>query len=395
MKKTGHIITLVLLSAICLTAVGYSVSFREKLGQTAEKLSAAEALLKQREGELAGARAALEETEALYQSAEESLSATGESLKRKEAELAKAEAAYEELKALYETSEESLSTVGAALRQKETELATVRSELAEMERLKEQAEASLAEAEGSLELLQSEFEELQTEYENEIQMMTEGAAETEDADGPAEEESLLSEDWFDDAFFFGDSQTGALKEYVNQAGGLGDSEFFYLNGLSCYNLMTKGQTLYYEGQFLPAEELIRASGANKLFLLLALNDLGCSDEQLYRCWNMLLDRIRERNPELVIYVQSGTPLRYDLSYFNEDNIRRYNGILQNVCRDQGCVYVDIASSLTGEDGYLRPEYGRDQVHMNNAGCEAWVRCLFRQSTYSGPVSQTESAAGNG
>ncbi len=360
------------------TALGET---EERYRTSQEKLREAEKRLKQREEELESAEASLSEAKERCQTSEEEMSEKAEELERMEEALREAQE-------LYRTSRESLTAADETLTQKEQELESIKEELAGMISLKKGAEAALSEAEEELRGLSEELESLRTEYET---LRETTGFENLDGEGG----QLLSKSWFDDALFFGDSQTGALEEYVSCYGGLGKAEIYYLNGLSCYNLITTGQTLYYEGRILTAEELIRASGAGKLYLLLVLNDLGCTDDQLRRCWNELIDRIQEANPELEIYIQSGTPLGYDAAYFTEKKVEKYNEILKEICRNQGCVYVDLVAALAGEDGHLKPEYAKDQVHMNNAGCEAWIESLFQRKSYLVPVPRAAASGETG
>lgn len=203
---------------------------------------------------------------------------------------------------------------------------------------------------------------------------------------------LLDEHWFDDALFLGDSLTGSLNIYNIQSGGLGDALIFHVNGLACHHIIEKDTHFNFKGQSCSIEEAAALSGAAKLFLMLAMNDVGTRPiEQLHEDWALMLGRIRERCPELAIYVQSGTPLRLDVNYFTRENMADYNRMLREVCDETGCVYVDITPGLADEDGYLKDEYRLDDLHLNPEGCAIWVENLRRAEAYSVPPVTEEKA----
>ena len=119
----------------------------------------------------------------------------------------------------------------------------------------------------------------------------------------------LPESWFDDALFLGDSLTGSLSTYILRNGGLGNASFVYVNGLGCHHITRDGTMIPIMGLCLPIEEAVEISGCGKLFLMLAMNDVGTEPiDELRASWETVLDRILERNPAVKVYVQSGTPI---------------------------------------------------------------------------------------
>ena len=209
---------------------------------------------------------------------------------------------------------------------------------------------------------------------------------TEEPEIPAEpEDGLLDESWFDDALFLGDSLTGSLNVYNLQFGGLGNALIFHVNGLSCHHIVEKDTQFNFKGRSCRIEEAVHLSGAAKLFLMLAMNDVGTRPiSELYECWTTMLRRIQETNPELRIYVQSGTPLRLDVNYFTRENMDAYNQMLREVCDELDCVYVDITPGLADEDGFLKDSYRLDDMHLNPEGCTIWVDNLRHTKSYSVP-----------
>ena len=199
---------------------------------------------------------------------------------------------------------------------------------------------------------------------------------------PGAEDKLLDESWFDDAMFLGDSLTGSLNIYNLRFGGLGDALVFHVNGLSCHHIVEEDMLLNFKGRDCRVEDAVALSGCGKLFLMLAMNDVGTHPiEQLHDDWAIMLGRIRERCPDVRVYVQSGTPLHLDINYFTRENMAAYNRMLREVCGETGCVYVDITPGLADEDGFLKDEYRLDDLHLNPEGCAVWVENLRHTASY--------------
>ena len=195
----------------------------------------------------------------------------------------------------------------------------------------------------------------------------------------------IPENWFDDAIFIGDSQTGALSIYNLVNGGLGKTLIFHVNGMSCHSLVNEDRRISFNGRSCTIGEAVSLSGASKVFLLLAMNDIGTMpDKDLEKCWETLIDHIRADEPDAVLYIQSATPIRAnrETAWITKENTDSYNKMLKSFCKNNGCIYVDITDNLSDESGYLKQEYCRDNLHLNNDGCAVWVENLKNPGSYT-------------
>ncbi len=197
--------------------------------------------------------------------------------------------------------------------------------------------------------------------------------------------------WFDDAAFVGDSVTLKLSYYAAATGCLGNAQFFASGSLGSANAMwelsnTQAVHPSYQGQTMLVEDCVATSGATKLFIMLGMNDIAVYGiDGAVENYQALLERILTKSPGLTVYVQSMTPTTSTSSLLgqsiNSDNIRAYNDKLQQLCRQQGWHYVDVASVMYDESGqYLRSDYCSDPddmgVHFTETGCQAWVDYLY-------------------
>ena len=203
----------------------------------------------------------------------------------------------------------------------------------------------------------------------------------------AEDIKEIPESWFDDAVFIGDSIVGSLGIEVLIDGGLGEAQILYVNGLSCCRMVEKGEKIPYMGRMHTIGETVELSGANKVFLLFAMNDIGQTEDVTVKLWDAVLAQIKEAAPDVRIFLMSGTPIYSEHGYFTNKNMLAYNEILKAECEKLDCVYVDITDGLSDENGLLKKEFHKDAFHFTNAACVQWIKNLKNPENYSVDMSE--------
>ena len=196
------------------------------------------------------------------------------------------------------------------------------------------------------------------------------------------DKDVIPEEWFDNALFFGDSLTSSLGGYTMYFGGLGEAQFVHKNGMACHHLTRDNEMVFYAGRLCTLAEIAELSGAGKLFIQLAMNDLGRPLDELEESWKTVIQSIKDRCPEIQIYIQSGTPVHEDIGRFSKQNMLDYNEMLKNVCEELGLVYVDIARGMADENGYMPVKLMNNNEHFNNNGCVIWIDNLRDSQSYS-------------
>ena len=65
---------------------------------------------------------------------------------------------------------------------------------------------------------------------------------------------------------------------------------------------------------------------------------------------------------------------------NNDVIREYNARMRKLCVENGWYYVDVASAVMDQGGYLIREYSGDAdsmgIHFNTEGSRVWAEYLL-------------------
>ena len=204
-----------------------------------------------------------------------------------------------------------------------------------------------------------------------------------------------SSEFFDDAVFVGDSVTMGLRNYVTSERNkghdcLGKARFLTAGSMGYSNTLPKIGTQNsihpkYKGKEMYIEDALALMKAKKVFIMLGMNDFciysvkdGIGNAE--KCIN----KIKDKNPGIEIYIESVTPALRDKGNFSNANINKFNAALKTFCEENGYTYVDVASAMKNSNGALIKSYCSDPegrgVHMTYEGCRAWVNYLNK--TYS-------------
>lgn len=205
-----------------------------------------------------------------------------------------------------------------------------------------------------------------------------------------EESAAVSGDYFDDAIFIGDSVSLKLKLYcVNEGGNgsypLGKATFFTSGSFSWGNSLLSvddANSVHpkINGVKMQIPDAIKAVEAEKAYIMLGMNDIApYGFDKTIENVNEITNRIHERSPDTIIYIQSVTPMltEKERSKLNNDNIHIFNSRLKELCDKKGYAYLDINTLMGGES--LKREYCGDPdamgIHFTNKACQVWIDYL--------------------
>lgn len=198
--------------------------------------------------------------------------------------------------------------------------------------------------------------------------------------------------FFDDAVFVGDSVSLRLYYYCQaHKDALGKAQFLTAGSLGSGNALetVSSDSVHpeYQGEKMLIEDGVKAMGAKKVFIMLGMNDIalyGIDDS--VKNMETLVERILEKSPDAEIYLQSMTPILAgcEKKSLNNENLDKYNAKLQELAKEKGYHFADVASVMKQDDGSLKPEYCSDPegmgIHFTDAGAEAWIDYLLQNAT---------------
>lgn len=218
-------------------------------------------------------------------------------------------------------------------------------------------------------------------------------------DKTAEELIALSEqgDWnsFEDAVFIGDSVTLKLKNFVTKQRQsvpeyFGGGQFLTSGSLGSGNALwevsSKSVHPAYQGEKMLLEESIPLTGAKKIYMMLGINDIAVYGlEGAVENYKLLMNRILEAVPDTQFYIQSATPIveGAETGSLTNENLEKYNLLLKEMCEERELRFVDVASVMKDENGYLIRDYCSDPdgmgIHLMDDACKLWLGYLLEDS----------------
>lgn len=184
---------------------------------------------------------------------------------------------------------------------------------------------------------------------------------------------------FEDSAIVGDSISYILFQNETRYGGLGHPLFLARGGAGIYGFTEHFFNVLYKGQERSIEDAIAESGVKRVFIMLGQNDLGYRTvDEVLESWDVLVEHIRKKSPDIEIYIQSVVPEWQGDSGISSrnDKIREHNRRMREHVEELDCEYVDIYSYIEDSMGGMATDYNMDSlIHLNPEGCKVWMQAL--------------------
>ena len=185
----------------------------------------------------------------------------------------------------------------------------------------------------------------------------------------------ITESWFDDALFIGDSRTVGLRDYAR----LGNADYFCSVGMSVFGVLEAVES---DENFEKTNlvELLRQKKYNKIYISLGLNDCQAPYDLLMDAYHTLLRTVRKEQPHAVVILQSMITLdRKKASsewYFSLDNLKVVDAGIRDFADGKRVLYIDANTHFADEEGYLPDGKAWDGCHFDIAGYQEWAQWIF-------------------
>jgi lysophospholipase L1-like esterase len=192
---------------------------------------------------------------------------------------------------------------------------------------------------------------------------------------PSAVDTSETDDYFSNALFIGDSRTQGLLLYSN----LGNAGYYAARGLTVEQVFKKAVVDSGSGKLTVSDALSRRA-FGKVYLMFGLNELGWnSADKVIEQYGRVIDRVRETQPDALIYVQSIMPVSARKSakdpVHNNPNIARFNGMIEQLTEEKNVIYLNVGESVSDENGVLPEEASSDGIHLNKKYCIKWEEYL--------------------
>ncbi len=191
-----------------------------------------------------------------------------------------------------------------------------------------------------------------------------------------EEAQKKNPNYFNEAVFIGDSTGLKIMMYD----GIPGMKYLCYGNYGTTNALDQSTATAQNGW--PAEIWKQLDGRKRVYIMLGMNDLnrvgveGAVDQMRQLC-----QLIVDNNDGALIYIQSMTPIIASQDgkrgkVLNNAGIKAYNEGLKKMAEENNWYFVDVASVMFNDAGYLKDEYCSDPgamgIHLSSEGAKAWA-----------------------
>lgn len=184
--------------------------------------------------------------------------------------------------------------------------------------------------------------------------------------------------YFDNALFIGDSRTVGLREYGN----LGNAEVVADSGMNVYKIFEK-EFVTVSGEKKQLETILLERQFGKIYLMLGINELGYDFERTVSRYAELLTRIRELQPEAIVFLEANLHITGKKSeespIYTNENINRFNQAVKQMADGQCVFWLDVNELFDDRDGNLAEEYTVDHAHVLGKYYIDWVDWILEHA----------------
>lgn len=200
-----------------------------------------------------------------------------------------------------------------------------------------------------------------------------------DYTAPVPETQAVTDDWFADAVFIGDSRTDGLRLYS----GIKDVDFLCYKGLTVFEVMEDKPVIETDGGKIGVLQALEQKQYAKIYLMLGINELGYNYDQGFADeYAAVVDKLKELEPDADIYLQSLIPVSTETckatnqaDYVNNEQIAVYNEIIENIAAEKEVYYVNVKEAMVDENGELPADASSDGIHFHKEGYRVWYEYL--------------------
>ncbi len=199
------------------------------------------------------------------------------------------------------------------------------------------------------------------------------------SDKKAKQFCTVTEEYFSDALFIGDSRTvGMLQSHL-----LSNASYYAKTGIGIGDILSE-RIVNESGTMISVSEALCLHTFSKVYIMIGINDISSGDTEWFtQQYKEILDTVRNTQPNAVIYIQGNIPMSYgtqDLNgALNNKNLSLRNEASRALADKNTIFYLDIGSIYADDNGNLQPCYTTDGLHVMPDYYSLWVDYLLHHA----------------
>jgi len=131
------------------------------------------------------------------------------------------------------------------------------------------------------------------------------------------------------------------------------------------------------------EESIFDMKPSVVVLKIGRNDLSIAQtgdgnpthEVLAAHYEGIVEQIRTRLPESRLLITSSFPVRGEKYARLRDPVVPWNELLRGIAARHGATYLDVHAQLIDAEGYVKPDFTSDGLHLSAKGYAVWAAAI--------------------
>ena len=195
--------------------------------------------------------------------------------------------------------------------------------------------------------------------------------------------------YFDHDAIVGDSITYMMLQEESKGDYLGNILFMARGGTSLNGFVKRFKNVYFRGAEMNLEDAIAKSQVKRMYILIGSNDIASAPQRevFFENWDIILERIREKSPDVEIVIISNIPQyapeEEQGTHFRNYNlfVAEFNEKMRQYAMDNGCLYLDLYYYVQDHCGRMPKEYNLDGYHLNKDGYLKWMQIMRYYAQY--------------
>lgn len=190
------------------------------------------------------------------------------------------------------------------------------------------------------------------------------------------ESEPVSNSYFKNALFLGDSRTQGLQYQCGIKGALYMADV----GMNVGEFFDR-EAFLVDGKMYTMAEAIAKKKYDKVYIMFGINEVGWIYEDIFiEDYAAIIEEVRKAQPDALIYIQSVLQCTKEKAeedeVFGKKRINYYNRLLRKLAKKEKVYFLDINEVLVEEEtGILPDDASPDGVHLNYKYCRKWMKYL--------------------
>lgn len=185
----------------------------------------------------------------------------------------------------------------------------------------------------------------------------------------------VSDEYFDDAAFVGDSITEGIKLYEIMS----NATVVAARGINLDTVFTDDQ-IRTAGGNTTVMGALEAAAPKKIYIMFGANGVGWFTEQHFTdTYTKFVQAVKEQHPDSEIFLQSILPVTQEFDDSREDisnaKINAYNDLVVAIAEKEQVHYLDVASAFKDDKGCLPEDSNGDGMHFGGVYYRKWFDYL--------------------